>query len=80
MSPRRRRDAEPGRLGPLERIMFSFMGPPEVGENKAREGYVPDPEADLCRKCGRPWADHERVHTGSMTYRRCPDGTGPEPG
>lgn len=32
--------------GFLERLMFHFMGPPQVGENKAPEGYVPD-------KCAR---------------------------
>lgn len=60
------------RLGVLERSMFSVMGPPQLGENKAREGFVPDAAAELCHKCGETWAAHERVHTGSMTYRRCP--------
>ena len=59
-------------LGILERSMFSVMGPPQLGENKARDGYVPDPAAELCGKCGHPWEVHERIHTGSMTYRRCP--------
>jgi hypothetical protein len=35
----------------------------------------PDPEAALCRKCRRPWDEHEIVRTGSMTYARCPDAT-----
>jgi hypothetical protein len=48
------------------------MGPPQIGENKPPEGYVPDPAAELCHKCGQQWAQHERVHTGTMTYRRCP--------
>lgn len=63
-----------GRGGPglFERIVFSFMGPPQLGEHKAPEGYVPDPAASLCHKCSEPWDAHERVHTGSMTYRRCP--------
>lgn len=61
-----------GGLGVLERGMFSVMGPPQLGENRPPAGYVPDPAADLCGKCGRPWVDHKRVDTGSMTYRRCP--------
>ncbi len=69
-NPFKRRD----KAGPgvLERSMFSVMGPPQLGDNKAPEGFVPDPAAELCHKCGQPWGDHERVHTGSMTYRRCP--------
>lgn len=59
-------------LSVLERSMFSVMGPPQLGENKAREGYVPDAAAEVCHKCSQPWEDHERVHTGSMTYLRCP--------
>ena len=58
--------------GLLERSMFTFMGPPQLGEDKAPEGYVPDETANLCHKCAQPWEEHERVHTGSMTYRRCP--------
>jgi hypothetical protein len=57
----------------FERVMFSFMGPPELGEDKAPEGFRPDPAQDLCHKCAQPWDRHERVHTGTMTYLRCPD-------
>ena len=71
---RTRRDAA-GR-GLLERVMFTFMGPPQLGEDKPREGYVADEAANLCHKCARPWDEHERVHTGSMTYRRCPTAQG----
>lgn len=52
--------------------MFSVMGPPQLGENKAPDGYVIDAAANLCHKCGQQWDEHERVHTGSMTCRRCP--------
>lgn len=72
MGKRRARDDDGRSLGFLERVMFSFMGPPQVGENKAPEGFAPDPQAELCHRCGRPWDGHERVHTGTMTYRRCP--------
>ena len=68
----KRSGSKPGR-GFFERIMFSFMGPPQIGENKVREGYVPDAAADLCPKCGQPWDAHQRVHTGTMTYRVCPE-------
>ena len=65
--------SDPGRLGIFERAMFSFMGPPQLGENRAREGYVPDTGATLCHRCGQPWTDHERVNTGTFAYRRCAD-------
>ena len=65
-----------GGRGRFERLMFSFMGPPQLGENKAPEGYTPDEAANLCRKCGQEWDAHERVHTGTMTYRRCPPAPG----
>ena len=69
-NPFNRRDKDG--LGVLERSIFSVMGPPQLGENKPRDGYVPDPANELCGKCRDPWEAHERVHTGSMTYRRCP--------
>ena len=58
--------------GLFERSLFSVMGPPELGDHAAPEGFVADPAADACHRCGRPWQDHGRVHTGSMTYRPCP--------
>ena len=60
------------RRGLVERFLFSFMGPPELGDASAPSTYVPDPAADLCHRCAQPWDRHERVHTGSMTYTRCP--------
>ena len=70
MTERSRKD--PRRLGLFERILFSVMGPPQVGDVHAPSTLVPDPSADLCHRCGQPWEAHERVHTGSVTYRRCP--------
>jgi hypothetical protein len=70
---RSRRDrAATGDLAWWERIMFGFMGPAQIGDYKAPDGYVPDAAATLCHKCGQPWEAHERVHTGTMTYRKCP--------
>ena len=69
---RKRRPKDPARRGRLERLMFSFMGPPQVGDVNAPSLVVADPAAALCHRCGQPWERHERVHTGSMTYRPCP--------
>ena len=67
----RRERAATGDLAWWEKLMFSFMGPPQLGDNRAREGYTPDPRAELCAKCGQPWERHERVHASNMTYTRC---------
>jgi len=77
MSRRNRRErAAGGELTWFERLMFSFMGPPQLGEDRAPEGYSPDPRALLCTKCGQPWDAHERVRTSSMTYMACPGSEG----
>lgn len=60
--------------GLWERLMFAFMGPPQLGEHAAPAGYTADPRAELCSKCGEPWDAHERVRTSTMTYVRCPAG------
>ena len=69
---RHRQAATPVGRTRFERLLFSFMGPPQLGAHTAREGYTPDPSADLCHKCGQPWADHERVRTSNMTCTKCP--------
>ena len=69
---RRSGNGSPTGPGRLERLLFSFMGPPQLGTDKAPEGYVRDLAADLCHKCALPWDGHRRVHTGSMTHLRCP--------
>ncbi len=56
----------------FERVMFSFMGPPQVGDVSEPVTVVPDHAQLHCRRCGRPWDDHEVVRTVSMTYARCP--------
>jgi hypothetical protein len=56
----------------FERLLFSFMGPPQVGDVNAPLTYVPDRAATLCHKCAEPWDDHEIVRTGTMTYAVCP--------
>ena len=62
----------PRRRGRWERLMFSFMGPPQLGDLNAPSARPHDPRADLCGRCGQPWDGHERVSTSSMTYMRCP--------
>ena len=56
----------------FERVLFSFMGPPQVGDPAAPRSTPVDPEAQLCHKCGRPWEEHEVVRTSRRTYLTCP--------
>lgn len=72
----RRRRTATGDRGWWERLLFSFMGPPQLGTHQDREGYVPDARAQLCTRCGQPWDAHERVHASNMTYTKCPAPSG----
>lgn len=56
----------------FERFLLSIMGPPQIGEDRAPEGYVPNSAAALCDKCGEPWAAHRRRHKDNITYLECP--------
>ena len=56
----------------FERFLMSVMGPPSVGDVHAPSTYEVDPADELCPKCGKPFALHERVH-GRITYLVCPD-------
>lgn len=58
--------------GPLERFLFSFMGPPQLGDTSAPRSVPPDAAAELCPRCGLAWDSHERVRTPSRSYVRCP--------
>lgn len=80
---RRRRDRGASGRPPVDRarntfqkVLFSLMGPAQVGENKEPDGFVADQAALLCHRCGHPWDWHERVTTRNMTYTRCPTPTG----
>lgn len=68
---RRRKDGPRGQ-GRLERVLFAFMGPPQLGDPSAPRTVPPDPAQALCHKCGQPWDGHEIVRTSSVTYARCP--------
>ena len=69
----RGRRAYRGSATRFERFLLSIMGPAHIGENKPPDGYVPDPAAELCRRCSRPWVEHERLHKDNIAYLRCPE-------
>lgn len=67
---RRPRPAQRGR-GRLERMLFSVMGPPQLGSgDSGRE--LPAPAIELCATCRRPYDEHEIVREPRLTYTRCP--------
>ena len=68
----RRRPARTTGLGLFERLMFSFMGPPQVGAGDGPARAVPERPVELCSRCGQPYDEHEVVRDPGLTYTRCP--------
>ncbi len=53
-------------------MLFSVMGPPELGDVNAPVPVLPDRPAQLCTTCGQDRDTHEVVRTPKLTYTRCP--------
>jgi len=68
------RDEQTGapRRGRFERFVFTFMGPPQLGDASAPVRELPPVAGPPCSKCGRPYDDHEIVRDPRLTYTRCP--------
>ncbi len=64
------RDGTP--RGWFERVLFSFMGPPQVGDVHAPAAELPARPVALCPRCRRPYDEHEIVRDPGLTYARCP--------
>ena len=58
--------------GWFERVLFSFMGPPELGDLSAPPREAPAGPVARCTKCGQAYDDHEIVRDPGLTYTRCP--------
>ncbi len=65
-------DAQPRRRSLLERLLFSVMGPPQVGDVRAPVRDLPARPVDICPSCRLPRDDHEVVRTPTLTYTVCP--------
>lgn len=65
------RDERP-RRGLFERMMFSVMGPPQVGDVSEPVRELPPRPVDLCPSCGGPRDEHEVVRSPTLTYTVCP--------
>jgi hypothetical protein len=57
-----------------ERVLFSVMGPPQLGDAGAPSTGVAPPPVAPCPKCSRPYDEHEIVRDPRLTYTRCPQG------
>lgn len=70
----------PGFWARLNRIIYPFTGPAQVGIGRPEEAYVP-PADPRCPMCGEPMADHviDRGTASRRTYLRCP-APAPAPG
>ena len=56
----------------LERLLFSVMGPPQLGDLNAPEPTLPIRPVDICPTCRQPRDDHEVVRSPRLTYTVCP--------
>ena len=56
----------------MERLLFSFMGPPQLGSGNA-PAASPRPAAPgaTCAACGLAYDAHEVVRDPGLTYSRC---------
>jgi hypothetical protein len=65
--------ANPPRRSRFERFLYSFMGPPELGDPTAPVSSAPAVPSPPCSRCGQPYDDHEIVRDPRLTYTRCPE-------
>lgn len=63
---------ERGRTSRWERLVFTFMGPPQLGDGGGPAREVPPPPVTACPKCARPYDVHEVVRDPRLTWTRCP--------
>ncbi|WP_395245705.1 hypothetical protein ACGGZK_07790 [Agromyces sp. MMS24-K17] len=64
-------DGKPGFFNRLNRIVYMFTGPAQVGIGRPEAPYVP-PADPKCPLCGRLMADHEIDRSGPRTQLHCP--------
>ena len=58
--------------GRFERVLFTFMGPPQLGDLNAPVRSLPVVPVAPCPTCGQPYDEHEIVRDPRLTYTRCP--------
>lgn len=58
--------------GRWERLLFSVMGPPQLGDAGAPVREVAPPPVTACPTCRQPYDAHEIVRSPGLTWTRCP--------
>jgi hypothetical protein len=53
-------------------MLFSVMGPPQLGHTGAPTREVPPPPVTSCPTCSQPYDLHEIVRSPRLTWTRCP--------
>ena len=64
-------DGKPGFINNLNRIVYSFTGPAQVGIGRPEDPYVA-PTDPHCPLCGRSMALHTIDRSGERTQLHCP--------
>lgn len=64
-------DGKPGFFNNLNRIVYTFAGPAQVGIGRAESGYVP-PADPRCPLCSQPMGEHLIDRSGVRTQLHCP--------
>ncbi|MBL5974763.1 MAG: hypothetical protein D3X82_13635 [Candidatus Leucobacter sulfamidivorax] len=65
-------DGVPGLYAALQRFLYQFQGPSQLGD-RGEPPYVPPPDPK-CPMCKQPMQDHrfDRGGPGKPTYMKCP--------
>lgn len=64
-------EGKPGFFNNLNRIVYSYAGPAQVGIGRPEEPYVP-PADPLCPLCAQPMKLHTIDRSGVRTQLYCP--------
>ncbi|WP_244894683.1 hypothetical protein [Agreia pratensis] len=65
-------DGKPGFINNLNRIVYTFTGPAQVGIGRKEDPYVP-PADPHCPLCGMSMALHTIDRSGERTQLHCPE-------
>ncbi len=64
-------DGRPGLVNAINRVVYRYAGPAQVGIGRAEAPYLP-PADPRCPLCGEPMARHDIDRTGERTQLHCP--------
>ncbi|MCS5730762.1 hypothetical protein N1031_13415 [Herbiconiux moechotypicola] len=64
-------DGRPGLVNRINRVVYRYAGPAQVGIGRAEAPYVP-PADPRCPLCGESMARHDIDRSGERTQLHCP--------